>query len=121
MRPALEQARRNLLRAHRAGVPLVAGTGSGGFMRVHGPAIHRELKLWVEAGIPPKVALHAATFNAARFLHAAQRIGRIRPGFEATLLLVDGDPLKEISATERITGVMFKGEMLNRGRLLDQK
>ena len=87
----------------------------------HGPAIHRELQLWVEAGIPPAVALQAATYNGAKLLRAADRMGLIRKGYEANLLLVDGSPLKEISVTERISMVMFKGERVDRSDLFDQQ
>ena len=47
------------------------------------------LQLWVEAGIPPHVALQAATHNAAILLRAENRIGSIRPGNDADLLLVN--------------------------------
>ena len=111
-------AKENLLRAYRAGVTLVAGSDSGGPLVIHGPGIHRELQLWVEAGIPPAAALGAATHNAANLLGAGDRIGLIHPGYEASLLLVDGNPLENISATERISVVLFKGELLDRTGLL---
>lgn len=111
----------NLLSAMRAGVMLVTGTDSGNPMLFHGPALHRELQLWAEAGVPAAVALQAATFNGARMLRASQRIGLIKKGYEANLLLVDGNPLKEISATERISVVIFKGERVDRGDLFDQQ
>ena len=118
---ALDTARANLLRAWKAGVPLVMGSDSGNPMVFHGPSLHRELQLWVEAGIPVTVALQAATVNAAKLLGAAQRIGAIRPGMDADLLLVDGNPLQEIAATERISLVVFKGERIRRAALFDQK
>jgi len=117
----LDLAKQNLAAAYRAGVTLVIGTDSGNPMAVHGPGIHRELQLWVEAGIPPAIALQAATHNAARLLRTDQRIGLIRKGYEASLLLVDGNPLQDISATERISTVFFKGERVNRADLFDQK
>jgi len=117
----LDLAKQNLAAAYRAGVTLVIGTDSGNPMAVHGPGIHRELQLWVEAGIPPAIALQAATYNAARLLKGDQRIGLIRKGYEASLLLVDGNPLQDISATERISTVFFKGERVNRADLFDQK
>jgi imidazolonepropionase-like amidohydrolase/ABC-type multidrug transport system permease subunit len=118
---ALDTARANLLRAWKAGVPLVMGTDSGNPMVFHGPSLHRELQLWVEAGIPVTVALQAATVNAAKLLGAGQRIGAIRPGMDADLLLVDGNPLQEIAATERISLVVFKGERIHRAALFEQK
>jgi imidazolonepropionase-like amidohydrolase/ABC-type multidrug transport system permease subunit len=117
----MEFGKENLDAANRAGVLLVTGTDSGNPMLIHGPAIHRELQLWVEAGIPPAAALQAATYNGARLLGADKRIGLIRKGYEASLLLVDGNPLKDISVTERISMVMLKGERVDRGDLFDQE
>ena len=56
---------RNLLKAWRAGVLLVTGSDAGNFLVFHGPTVQREIELWVAAGIPPEVALQAATSNAA--------------------------------------------------------
>jgi imidazolonepropionase-like amidohydrolase len=78
------------------------------------------MQLWVQAGIPPAVALQAATFNAARLLRADNRIGSIRPGNDADLLVVDGNPVEDITATERISLVVFKGERIDRTELFDQ-
>ena len=99
----------------------MAGSDSGSPLLFHGPAVHRELQLWVQAGVPTASALQAATFNAAKSLGASERIGAIRKGYDATLLLVDGNPLQDISATERISSVFFKGERVNRGNLFEQK
>jgi imidazolonepropionase-like amidohydrolase len=65
--------------------------------------------------------LQGATYNAARLLRADQRIGLIRKGYEASLLLVDGNPLQDISATERISTVFFKGERVSRADIFEQK
>ena len=115
------QARANLLRAWKAGVPLVMGTDSGNPLVFHGASMHHELRLWVDAGIPAAVALQAATLNGAKLLRADTRFGAIRKGLDANLLLVDGNPLEDISATERISLVVFKGERIRRASLFDQK
>jgi imidazolonepropionase-like amidohydrolase/ABC-type multidrug transport system permease subunit len=117
----LEMGTGNLRHAWQAGAMLVTGTDSGNPMLIHGPAIHRELQLWVKAGIPPAVALQAATYNAARLLRADSRMGLIKSGYEATMVLVDGNPLEDISATERISVVLFKGEHISRSELFKQK
>lgn len=114
---ALAIGRENLLRAHQAGVKLVAGSGSGIPPLVHGPALHRELQLWVQAGVPPAAALEAATANAARLLGLEGRAGLIRKGLPANLLVVEGNPLEDISATERISMVIFRGENVERDEL----
>jgi imidazolonepropionase-like amidohydrolase/ABC-type multidrug transport system permease subunit len=118
---ALAQSRDNLLRAWKAGVPLAMGTDSGNPLVFPGASMHHELQLWVQAGIPPVVALAAATGNGAILVRAASRIGTIRKGMDADLLLVDGNPLQDIGATERISLVVFKGERLQRADLFDQK
>jgi len=100
-------------------VPLVTGTDSGNFTLLHGPALHRALQLLVQAGATPKNALIAATGHAAKLLGAGNRLGAIRPGYDATLLLVDGNPLEDISYTERISVVLFQGERVNRAALLE--
>ncbi len=117
----LSVAKDNLRRAWRAGVLLVTGTDSGNPLLIHGPALHRELQIWVEAGLPPSVALQAATGNAARLLRASDHIGLIAPGRDANLLLVDGNPLADIHRTESIRDVFFEGERIDRAGLFDQK
>jgi imidazolonepropionase-like amidohydrolase len=82
--------------------------------------MHHELQLWVQAGIPAQAALMAATANGAKLLRAADRFGAIRKGLEADLLLVDGNPLEDIAATERISLVVFKGERIRRAELFRQ-
>ena len=116
---AIRIAQDNLRRAWKAGVPLVTGSDAGNLLVFHGPTVHRELQLWIEAGIPPAVALQAATWNAARLLRADSRIGLIATGHDANLLVVDGDPTRDISATERISMVVLKGERVRRVDLFD--
>ena len=111
----------NLRRAHAAGVRLVTGTDAGNPLVFHGPAVHREMQLWVAAGLPPAAALQAATGNAARLLGIAGRTGTLAVGKEATMLLVDGNPLTDITATERITMLLLKGERIVRPDLFTQE
>lgn len=117
----VDGSRQRLLEAYRNGAVLAIGTDSGNPLIIHGPAIHRELQLWVAAGIPPAAALQAATYNAARLLHADQRIGLVREGYDANLLLIDGNPLQDISSTEHISAVIFRGERIDRSDLLKQE
>ena len=127
MRKSLEQypldmaiAIDNLKRAHAHGVLLVTGSDAGNVLVIHGPTVQHEMQLWVQAGIPPAVALQAATLNAAQLLRADKRIGSIHSGNDADLLLVDGNPIEDISATERISLVVFKGERIDRSELFNQ-
>lgn len=113
-------ARQNLVEAAKAGVILIAGSEAGNLLVWHGPTVHREMQLWVEAGLTPEQALTAATYNAAKLLGADSRIGLIRERHDATMLLVSGNPLTDIKATENIQIVFFKGERVDRTDLLEQ-
>jgi adenine deaminase len=114
---SLDIAKDNLLRAYRHGVILVAGSDAGNVLVFHGPTIQHELQLWVDAGIPVQAALKAATLNAAKALRADARLGSIEKGKDATMLVVDGNPLQDVRATEAISFVMLKGEQVNRAEL----
>jgi Amidohydrolase family len=89
---------------HRAGIPLVAGTDA-----MPGFALHRELELYVKAGIPPGEVLRIATWNGARYTRTLDRLGSIAPGKLADLVVVDGDPTEDISVIRRIGLVMKEG------------
>jgi imidazolonepropionase-like amidohydrolase len=115
---SLATANDNLRRAYAAGVPLVAGSDAGNMLVIHGPTVQRELQLWVAAGVPPSAALQAATINGARLLKQDHRIGLLKKGYDANLLVVDGNPLQDISALERISMIVFLGERVNRADLL---
>ena len=116
---SLETGKENLLEAYHHGVMLVTGSDAGNLLVFHGPTVQHEVELWVWAGIPAPVALQAATYNAARLLRADGHIGSIRKGNDADLLLVDGNPLQDISAIERISAVYFKGEHIDRSSVLN--
>lgn len=97
-----------------AGVTIVAGTDSNANPATpaqppHGQALHGELELMVAAGLTPVEALRAATSTAADFFGLTDR-GRIENGSFADLVLVDGDPTSDISATRNIRGVWIAGE-----------
>jgi hypothetical protein len=83
-------------RLHRAGIPLVAGTDA-----ISGFALHRELELYVEAGIPAAQALKIATWNGAKYTGTLADRGSIERGKLADLVVVDGDPTKDISVIRR--------------------
>jgi hypothetical protein len=90
---------------HRAGVLLVAGTDTD----LPGVALHRELELYVLAGIPAPEVLRIATWNGARIAGVADRTGSIARGKVADLVLVEGDPTRDISALRRTRLVIKSG------------
>ncbi|MBB1154058.1 MULTISPECIES: amidohydrolase family protein [Amycolatopsis] len=99
-----------------AGVDVLAGTDVsmpetffGGL--AHGASVHHELQYLVEAGLTPERALRAATATTARRFRLSDR-GRVAEGLRADLLLVDGDPTRDISDTLNIRAVWRRGARL---------
>ncbi|MCU1278613.1 MAG: amidohydrolase [bacterium] len=90
-----------------AGVPLAFGTDE----LMYGFSADRELELYVKAGVSPGDALYAATLGAARIMKRDKDLGSIAPGKIADLVLVDGDPLANISAVRRPTLVCKNGNL----------
>jgi imidazolonepropionase-like amidohydrolase len=106
----------NLSIAHAAGIPLVAGADAMGSVGTFAGDLHHELEMWVSAGLTPAEALLGATSHAAQFITPRPSFGTIEPGKSADLLLVEGDPLVDISATQRIVRVMARGQLIERHR-----
>ena len=95
--------------ANKAGAKIVVGSHSDVPHAKRGWAYQRELELLVESGLTPMEALVAGTIQNARYFHVADRLGSIETGKLADLVLVDGDPLKDISNMRRIKRVMLNG------------
>jgi imidazolonepropionase-like amidohydrolase len=100
--------------ASRAGVPLLAGTDLGDPFVIPGFALHDELELMVAAGVTPLAALQSATSEPARAFGLSATIGAIAAGQAADLVLLDGDPLADITNTRRIYAVVLNGHWLVR-------
>ena len=98
----------------RAGVPVMTGSDAIGPMWVPGWASQEELRIFVnDVGMTPYQALRAATTVPAAFLGEANEVGTITPSKRADLVLLEGNPLADIRATERIAGVMVRGRWLS--------
>src|SRR5262249_49946269 len=92
-----------------AGVRLLAGTDAMNPSVVPGFSLHDELRDLVAAGLTPYEALRTATANAAEFLRAAKDFGMIAAGMRADLILVESNPLEDVTAASHRIGVMIKG------------
>jgi imidazolonepropionase-like amidohydrolase len=120
-KPALfANALKNVTVLHAAGVPILAGTDAGNPGTAHGASMHGEMALLVRAGLTPTQALRAATSAPATAFGLADR-GRIANGQRADLLLVEGDPTVDITATRRIHTVWKNGFTVNRALAADEK
>jgi imidazolonepropionase-like amidohydrolase len=99
---------------YAAGVPIEAGTDA-----LAGFALHRELELDVEAGIPAPEVLKLATLGAARIMGMEKDLGTVRQGKLADLALIDGDPSLRISDVRKTVltvkdGVVYRPAELYR-------
>jgi imidazolonepropionase-like amidohydrolase len=102
-----------VLRAKRAGARVVVGSHSDVPHAARGWAYQRELELLVEAGLTPMQAIVAGTWENAHFFHIEDRLGSVEAGKLADLLLVEGDPLANISNTRNVRRVMLGGRWVN--------
>jgi imidazolonepropionase-like amidohydrolase len=93
-----------------AGVRIMAGSDFSDWAMVPGVDLHNELALLVEAGFTPLEALQTATLNPAKFLGKTESFGTIQVGRSADLVLLDQNPLEDISHTRKINAVMLGGK-----------
>lgn len=100
-------------RLHAAGVPIVAGTDMG----FPGSSLARELELYVQAGLSPMQALQTATIVPARVLQLEAQTGSLTPGKQADLLILDANPLEQISALRRVRLVIKEGQVYEPARM----
>ncbi len=97
---------------NRAGVPILAGTDNNNPFVVPGFFLHDELEFFVKAGMTPFQALETATINPARYFGLTKTQGSIEQGKIADLVLLDANPLENISNTKRIFAVVANGRYL---------
>ncbi len=106
----LTRLEQTIKRAHQMGVKIVTGADTG-----YGPAsltrISREVVEFVRLGLPPLKALQAATTTAAELLRLEKQVGRIAPGFQADLLVVEQNPLDHVGTLQDPLLVMSNGRV----------
>ncbi len=91
-------------RAYKAGVPMVAGTDE-----MVGFTLQRELELYVQAGLTPSQALQVATWNGAKYSRTLAERGSVTPGKRSDVVLIDGDPTKNIADIRKVA-LVLKGD-----------
>jgi hypothetical protein len=106
----------------RVGLPILAGTDVAGVRKrgeepPGGFDLHAELALIVAMGMTPLEALQAATLNPAKFLHGTDSLGTVASGKLADLVLLDADPLTDITNTTTIRAVVANGRYFDRAAL----
>ena len=112
-----DEMKRNVKKLLDAHVLLAAGTDAPYPGVFQGEAIHHELELLVAAGMTPLEAIRTATSNAARTMKAEVEWGSLQAGRRANVLIVAGNPAKNISDTRKIDTVILDGRVLDRASL----
>ncbi len=116
--PAVLEGRRGIVRALRAsGARLIVGTDTPNPWVVPGYSLHSELERLVQCGYSNLEVLQMATARASEFLGTPGEFGVIRPGARADLLLVEDNPLVDLSVLRHPRGVMVQGRWLSEGEL----
>ena len=100
-------------RAEHKGARLVAGTDVG----VPGHTLHRELELYVKAGLTPLEAIQAATITPARVMKLENEVGIIEAGKRADVIVLDANPLDNISNIRRVRFVLTQGRLFDSAKL----
>ncbi|OGT59498.1 MAG: hypothetical protein A3E01_01580 [Gammaproteobacteria bacterium RIFCSPHIGHO2_12_FULL_63_22] len=106
------KVQRMAARLYATDARMTVGTDMSNPWIAPGISLHREMQLLADAGVPPSRILLAATRNAAQALGAGDRLGRIAPGFEADLVVLDANPLDDIQRTRGIHAVVLDGQLL---------
>ncbi len=103
-----------VLRAlYQAGIPIVAGTDKA----VPGHSLHRELELYVQAGLTPMQVIQLATGGAAKVMGMDEEVGTVEAGKRADLILVEGNPLEHFSDLRKVSRVVTKGKLYDTAEL----
>jgi imidazolonepropionase-like amidohydrolase len=102
---------------HQADAGILLGTDAAQAYNIPGFSVHEELAMLVEAGLSPFEAIEAGTRNAALVLGHSDDFGTVTEGKRADLLLLDGNPLEDVTNASKISGVMVRGHWLPQGEL----
>ena len=109
----------NLKKISDAGVTIVMGTDAGNIGTLHGPSIHREMRLMQEAGLTPLEILRSATTNGARALGLEGKTGEIAAGMLADLVILDADPLADSANLARVYRTIKGGFVYEPEKLME--
>lgn len=105
--------RKLILECQKNGVGLLLGCDAPQVFNVPGFSTHNELKYLVDSGLTPYQALRTGTVNVAAYLKQKDA-GFIKPGNVADLILIDGNPLNDVTNTKKISGVVLRGQWLSK-------
>ena len=110
----LEVANRNLKKLSDSGVPIAMGTDTGPPARFQGYFELMELEMMAKAGLTPRQVLASATRDAARCMKLDTELGTLEPNKWADFVVLDADPLADISNVRKISAVYVAGNAVSR-------
>ncbi len=99
---------------HQERIPFMAGTDCACEGGIPGYSLHKELELFVDAGLTPFEALQTATINPIKFLNMTDSLGTVEIGKIADLVILDRNPIENISATQLIFSVIKNGQLISK-------
>ncbi|WP_164115467.1 amidohydrolase family protein [Sphingorhabdus sp. Alg239-R122] len=111
IRATLSQLGKAPTAMRKAGIPIIFGTDSGVYP--HGRNAEEFALMIKHIGMSPREVLASATTEAAKLMDLENEIGRIATGYSADIIAVDSDPLKDITALEKVDWVMVRGKVID--------
>ncbi len=117
VRPYLEFRKEMLMALHRGGVPIIMSSDSPQVFNVPGFSIHNEIYSMKEAGMSPYEILVSGSVNVARYFEREGEFGQIKKGAAADFVLLEGNPLNDLTHLKKVNGVMVSGKWLTKERL----
>lgn len=120
VRPYLEFRKEMLMALHKGGVPIIMSSDSPQVFNVPGFSIHNEIYSMNQAGMTPYEILITGSVNVARYFEREGEFGQIKKGAVADFVLVEGNPLNDLSHLKKVNGVMVSGKWLTKEKLQEE-
>ncbi len=120
VKPYLEFRRMLFMELHRAGVPMIMSSDSPQVFNVPGFSIHHEINLMAEAGMSNYEILKTGSVNPSRYMDQEDKWGRVKPGLAADFVLVERNPLEDLTTMQRPLAVCIGGKMISRQKLQEE-
>jgi len=115
---SFEYGKNNLLTLYRAGVKVAVGTDAGNPFTFHGPSLIKELNYMKQAGLTEKEIIYNAFITSAEAVGLKDKIGEVKEGFKANLLLLSANPLEDINNFRKLERLILDGKIVDIEKIL---
>jgi imidazolonepropionase-like amidohydrolase len=119
LKKILDQHAASLVKAHKLGVPIIAGSDAGSYGVAHGIGLLNELEMMERAGLSPLAVINAATGTGSNRLAFKEKFGLIKPGYQSRFMLTRFSPSERVSNLRKQKCVVFDGEVFESGEIFD--